>query len=873
MADALTEEQVQELVADASKQRLEKLGAVAADPETHGWPDRFLAPGRTKRGEVGVPLKDFANALGCNSQALRHQIGPPLGVVAVGSKPVDVFDPALLAELATNPKVIASRNSRAQGLKDPERLEVLTEAFDELTDFVLKQVRVRSFRSIDDTTVPLGGLTVLVGRNGAGKSSLLHAIASSLQVHTGVEPSDRPGEVQFALSAASHADTAPAHRLAAYLAIGESLATASLVIPLIDRLVREPILLGGPGRWSVAVSRASDGAASSTIEAHLRSEEVKSRLLHDLLTAVLETDVDELVPVRRLQVEGPRIAATIIGGDTSALGDRLFDEIPAAARTHFFAWNSTDDFEDDSDLEPAVAVGDAVTAVGLQWLNSAGAPCATGEATAVSVEVARRSGVSSRTASTSDVVALRELILELEDLSDESADAQVEQRLYEITVVLAGLSGLMSVVGDTADWFSPDDAKRIRAMACLRVVESLANRIAPTFVRQAGRILLLRPQHPGTQTVGIALLTTHGTVVDLTVLSSGLQRWVAVLVDFAMSRAGDFFQTFDRDHELGGLEAGDDVAAAASLAGQVLGQPPTTRTSLQLLLADEPELHLHPAAQEDVARWALQTAELNQVILATHAPAFLQLSPAEGSLIRVAVDDFGATRAQRLEGDFLNRLDAVADDLGLGREWLLQLLRGLVVVEGQADAEVLRRFAQPIIDRYRIAIVPIGGHSRSKSLADGDLAAAIGLPIAVLFDETSDSALRIYQEDRRAKVPDEIKSLARILQLRDHGLRCDPIFFDAPDIVAAIPDATVRRRFPGFESWDATMDSWRADGSVSFKNFVLDSWNVKRTKDLEVISELAADRRPDEELPQSIQRSIAELTAWAESLGVAQPLR
>ncbi len=47
---------------------------------------------------------------------------------------------------------------------------------------MLESVRIERFKSIDDTTIPLGRVTLLVGPNNSGKSSVLQAIQFGVSV-------------------------------------------------------------------------------------------------------------------------------------------------------------------------------------------------------------------------------------------------------------------------------------------------------------------------------------------------------------------------------------------------------------------------------------------------------------------------------------------------------------------------------------------------------------------------------------------------------------------------------------------------------------------------------------------------------------------
>lgn len=875
--------------------RRARLTAIARSPERHGWPDEFLAPGRTKRGEQGVELGVLANALGCNPQALTSRIGPPLGAVAVGSRAVDVYSPALLETLYDHPSVAKSRERRVQNLRDTERYDELRSVLAETKYYRLQRATVANFRSIKARAdIPLDTLTVLIGKNAAGKSSIVDGIRIGLDPTTDVPYRLWPS-LEFIVSGTPSDTDRSSREIAAYCAIGVSDDMAAVLIPVAEQLLSHPTLIGKPGEWYAALCTDQLAIRPELIRAQLSSTDSKSRFITELLRAALCADSPPpYAPIRRLQSKTPPIHVTVLGAQES-IGKRLFELMPEIAQlnsrdvTSYFEEIELDDSEesegDEESGDPSVEEPNPIApdddarrfgvnlgatrsrsgTVTCRWTDSEGAIALPARATHLELALVAEHERTWRLA-IADVPGIRSVLDELTALQDHHA-GPIPVGLERASLTLAQLVGLWGPSREISPWFSNSDGMRRRTLACLYLVETIANKLSPDFIAEAGRIALLPPQHPGTEIVGVGLLESDGSFTGINQLASGIARWVVLLVDFAESLARERWRAAT-SAKVGFEDVSDEMEFAKALARRAAGSPVSQLASIQLLLADEPELHLHPAAQEDIARWAVNISKTSTVLVATHAPAFLRLSPVEASLVRVSRGLAGSTVTSQLDGDFLQRIEALADDIGLGQDRILQLLRGLVVVEGEADGAVIRKFARSVINRYRLAVVPIGGHSRAKSLAEGDLALAIGLPIAVMFDETTAKDVARLQADRRAKVPDEVKSLGRVLSLRDKGLRCQPIYFDAPDIIAAIPEATVRRRFAKFSTWRETLDEWTLGAEGSFKNFVLDSWNVSRSRDLATIEELVADRRPDDALPDCINRSIKELEAWAETLGL-----
>jgi predicted ATPase len=864
--------ELEQLRKEVLETRRAELTRVLDDPNGADWPEAFLQPGRTKRGDSGVALRELAQALGCTSQALRHYVGSPLGVVAQSSKPIDVYDPALFDQLRDHPKIVASRERRVPKLTDKERAEALVSALDEVTAFRLKRVSVHGFRTIEEATIEVDGLGVLVGKNGAGKSSLLTATANGLANASGDQAPER---LTLMLDAQWPGERDLARRIGAYMAIQESDDVAAAVIGVVECLLMNPSIVGRPPQqWYATLPRETSELAREIFvrlgeEVHFGS--VTNARLVEL---AFRADTDEYWPPFLWLRNGPRIRVSVIGTPSEDIERQLFSSIPEMTHLTDFKlgaeWGDPgfDEEEGSVDLvDDTPAESDPLSLIRFNWASTDATLATPGAATTVQIDRIRGSGHAVSTLhNLTDSEDLFRVVEELEELrqSPLGCPPGTTDTLFAIASVL----GLAGPTAPSSDWFSDDHRTRVRTHAMMHLIALQANRIAPHFVAEAGRIVLLPPQNEATEATAVALVTAEGRVVELDHLSSGIQRWVVLLVDFAAGLARDLWVS-GTNRDSGSSSQGSYFDDARHLASSLLDQDRNALSGINVVIADEPELHLHPSAQESVAEWCLETSRIGPVLVATHAPAFLRFSPAEARITRVSRDVEGITRAQPLDGDFLQHLDALAADLGLGRESILQLLRGLVVVEGEADAVVLRRFAGRILDRYRLGLVPIGGHSKARSFADGNLALAIGLPIAVMFDETTSEALESFSADSSAKVSDETKSLARILSMRAKGLQCHPLFFEEPDIIAAIPEATVRRRFRGFDSWDTVKQRWsECEDNVSFKNFVLDSWSVSRRGDLDIIRDLAADRRPSDALPGSIQRTIRELEAWAERLGV-----
>jgi hypothetical protein len=255
----------------------------------------------------------------------------------------------------------------------------------------------------------------------------------------------------------------------------------------------------------------------------------------------------------------------------------------------------------------------------------------------------------------------------LEDFDDEPQDAFCEHCLHPDHAGRVPL-GTYASSNDATDgelpfpypgtsgWLEERDGwARVRPslQRALAIVEQETNRRLPTFVADQGTVRLeIRPVPewgasparcrvlldliPGSGerlladwdgqvgVIGFPVPMGRGGVlrVPLADLGAGLCRWVTIAVRLAVEACtmSDVDLPRDRRSALSALARGEARRAAV----QRNIEPP------QVLLIDEPEQHLHPAAQHEVAAWCLQQARQHHaVVVATHSPAVLVLPPEE----------------------------------------------------------------------------------------------------------------------------------------------------------------------------------------------------------------------------------------------------
>ncbi|HVX18121.1 MAG TPA: hypothetical protein VHA73_08810 [Acidimicrobiales bacterium] len=844
----------------ARERRRAELGVIASAPEHHSWPDAYLAQGRLIQGTRGVPLKAVAEALGCHYQTVRPLLGEEIGRTTFSTRPVPNYDPALLWPLRTHPKVLASREQRARALQDHERRAEIQAYFSTVGNYQVTRANVEGFRCIYEAVVPVSPLTVLAGRNGAGKTSLLNALALS-PATDGLYGDDRhPSDVIFEVQGTA-LPTAPDPDLVGwYLAIGLDDAVAEVFVPLAAKVLREATLVGWGEVWRIAVPprviRESRQIICQYLSDHPKSG---SSLVDEWFETVVESDEESAEILSRFQVNGPSVTTSSLTPDTETIGQRLLEVLPSLARPLVGDLQSTVTTIalGECDERPGFWEDHARSAIG--WEDRYGVAVCPGRATHVRVR-----GIDSQGDDAWAAVGDRQSLITLTDRVLDLAERNERDDLHEVAAFLRLLAHDIGTGGPTNQWFAESMEAQAAVRASLLAVEAVANELAPDFLAEAGRIVILPPEHLAVTQLAVGLVDVRGEFTMLHALSSGLARWVCLVTDLAISDVRSRFRSVAADAPC----SVDSEDLSAVIRDRVLAVRPTVDMT-HLLLADEPELHLHPRAQQDVVRWCIEMSRRWTTIVATHAQPFLRLAPGQGQVLRVVRDPEWGTQVRSMQLSIMESMNDVADDLGLGWTRVAELVKGVVVVEGEADKCVLEAFGAKTLTDNRLVVIPIGGHSKARALVEGQLAAALRLPIAVLFDDVTREQLKVIAGDPHANVTDEVRSVHRVLGLRERGVPCASIPFDEPDVIAALPEACMRAQFAGFESWAVMRETWDPAWG-SFKNHVLHRLGVARRDDFSTIQAVVADW-DGEALPPSYQRVLKALSAWGENLGVHEP--
>lgn len=370
----------------------------------------------------------------------------------------------------------------------------------------------------------------------------------------------------------------------------------------------------------------------------------------------------------------------------------------------------------------------------------------------------------------------------------------------------------------------------------LKLIEDHANRLSPEFVRSAGSIRLdlipIAAWGSSGSRCRVDFELRSGEVIVEERLASGLRRWVAASIrEACRSLVGATTLLIDPEtgQEIAGELSGFSPrpkqdyrpraqallrAKAALLAkpdtrvvGCRLGQ---TEGTASILLVDEPEAHLHPKAQEEIAGWISEMSRrYTHTFLATHSLHFLNL-PTELATFCLVYREAGKTQLQVLGDDLIGGLEIAGDQLGVDRAAVLLLTRGVLMVEGHHDQLVIDHFFGGELKRRRILLLPLRGAVNAKSLRlyESGFLERLGVPLRFVFDLP------------RKSTSIEAKALLEVQSLRERGYDAREFVYSEPDVICALPGEAIERAFPNsqFNGWDELV---KHGPEYGFKEFAL----------------------------------------------------
>ena len=346
-----------------------------------------------------------------------------------------------------------------------------------------------------------------------------------------------------------------------------------------------------------------------------------------------------------------------------------------------------------------------------------------------------------------------------------------------------------------------------------------------------------------------------GAHFDLSVVGYGVARWVAGTLRLAARQlAAGRLEVLNKDSSIV-----DNPNEARQIAFAARDNPEgcsalrlaPRRDRRGVYLVDEPEQALHPAAIESVREWLGDLArEAGTVVVATHHPRFLDLPTKLGGLVLLARNDGGSASPRTITKKPQTELGAFSKELGLRPSDLLLLTRLVLFVEGPHDVAVLSEMFGEELDTAGVRVFPVHGTHNLLSLVDSEVIAALGIPIAILTDNTNQGRVR-----RGESWGDEERHAARLIKEMKLAKR---------DIVEYLSDEICKRHATGdFPGWKDAKAAWKDRGQKDFKRWVCTEYGLKLERD--DVRKLAHECRLEGHVPQELREKMREVVTLADS--------
>lgn len=606
-------------------------------------------------------------------------------------------------------------------------------------------VRIQGYRAIQDVTLPLAPLTVLVGMNGAGKSTILEALGYLTSEDGAMERLDDARPVlEWYLAPISPGRL---RSLVAACTIGSR--------TTVDRA------LNRVQRGLVAYRRA-DGRSTVALNLFdlVVDEPVHKR--HDIVAPLL-VEFDSLVEANSWAAEVTMHIRALMDGAADVppfidLEVPIEDEVPPPAATSMVA--SPDD------ISPALLR--SLTQVG----ETVFAPLLAQDPVVAAAFTDLRQGRLSPLIESGVLEPIRRL---LQDATVEQLPAFIRKDGSPRLVVLEG----------------PDS----EAGEALALLDQLAG-----HVRDRGLPLLANVRE---------LLVAFGDTADFHLdaqfievpdseadgfyyshLGTGYRRWLCGALDEATRLVVRGFTS----HPLTIQEARRALKGGRVEWGPPR-HPPAPSTSVRLI--DEPVESLEPKLHPEVLAWlrARVTAK-ETLVLSSHHSAILKAARPESTEVigvrrhqgRVTVTPIGPTLLEGLRKNL--------DEINLSHEELLFSTRALLIVEGIHDALLVRALYGAELAERGVLVHPVGGsdHVAIEAAFSDTAYELLALPTWVMLDKHMDDKLKPEYHcvaARARRVGSGTAALRKAeVALKGHTLRLLP--FEPVDIAFGVSPVAYR---------------------------------------------------------------------------------
>jgi energy-coupling factor transporter ATP-binding protein EcfA2 len=425
----------------------------------------------------------------------------------------------------------------------------------------------------------------------------------------------------------------------------------------------------------------------------------------------------------------------------------------------------------------------------------------------------------------------------------------------------------------------------------LQQVSRRANELAPSFVTERGVIeLSMWPPSRWTQYPERVRVTLEegGERVDLRRLGSGVARWVAASIRLACDDLTSPVIRLTRDGVsrtveeippglLFGLASGLTHESVTITPGVVPG----------VVLVDEPEAHLHPAAIRSVAEWLTAvSARSLAVFVTTHHPILFEARTSLTTRVLVSRphpelplrirDESGfdtlkpggqGSEIRVMEGDILGSLGQLSDEIGLTTGELFLLTQLCLFVEGPHDVAVFAAFGKGLLDAAGVRVIPLHGADGTPALVNGEVVGHLGLRSCLVLDGGSPGRL-----SRERKAADRL-----LEEARRHTWDMTVIQLDVPDILWWLDPDICREFAPDFPGWPEAWSAYESGArkprsklsSSDFKTTVIRTYGLQLSR--EGVEAVARRCQEAGRIPADCERLLHRVAGLAMSGRVVDP--
>lgn len=319
------------------------------------------------------------------------------------------------------------------------------------------------------------------------------------------------------------------------------------------------------------------------------------------------------------------------------------------------------------------------------------------------------------------------------------------------------------------------------------------------------------------------------------------------------------------------LEAGNGEWVSGELEATLAAVPGDDWTrggtrERRVFVVDEPERHLHPRLQRQAAAWLARTATASRapLLVATHSPAFLSL-PAEAATYISVHRTAEELRLESFDAADLDALSGFSTEMGYDRGELISAVSVWLVVEGATDKAVLETLYDNELRQAGIEVVPLHGTAKWQALLDADaLWRFTNAPIAVRFDRISEEtvdALASKSDDelqalsRSGSEPNEVKDMAKLIRsIQGLGRRVYPVPSEGADILVDLDEESIRTVFPDYPSHEEAQAAWERHDKGTIDAFLKRKFGVEKSPD--AFAAIAHDMATKGKLAPALEAAI-----------------